>query len=162
LGAGSPPKYDVSYDPIKTKLLFHENTTLRGVLEDIVANMQKLLHNYFSVQSIENPDDDVLVWNVDGVVHTNCWSFAGQISFVHFGCSQRYCTQTWPQRNLLNPDFWKLGHDDTWNPPFRLRCFDAPTHRGTITFGTPVAEYDKVQLSSLNLPRTCSLQVRRV
>lgn len=58
----------MSYDPIKTKLLFHENTTLRGVLEDVVANMQKLLHNYFSVQSIENPDDDVLVWNVDGVV----------------------------------------------------------------------------------------------
>lgn len=43
--------FKVSYEPIKTHLLFHENTTLQNVLEDVVANVRKKLAVYFGTLS---------------------------------------------------------------------------------------------------------------
>ena len=49
------PLYKLSYDPIKLKLLFHEKTTLRNVLDDVVAKTQELLQAYFAANAPDQP-----------------------------------------------------------------------------------------------------------
>ena len=54
--------FKVSYDSLKTHLLFHENTTLRNVLEDVILNVRKQLAGYFgTLQNKESPSGHDIV-----------------------------------------------------------------------------------------------------
>jgi hypothetical protein len=52
-GAWAEERFNLTYEPVTSRLLFHEKTTLRVVLDDVVVKMREQIAAYFAAHQEE-------------------------------------------------------------------------------------------------------------